>query len=64
MDIMSFAQEYVYHIIGGLIMLLLGVMICKDEDFISKEVLELIGVAVLSIGGFILFYMLVWEYVI
>lgn len=64
MDIMSFAQEYVYHIIGGLIMLLLGVMICRDEDFIDKDTLEFIGVFILSVGGFILFYRLVWEYVI
>lgn len=64
MDIMSFAQEYVYHIIGGLIILLLGVMLCRDEDFIDKDTLDLIGTIVLSVGGFILFYMLVWKYVI
>lgn len=64
MDIMSFAQEYVYHIIGGLIMLLLGVMICRDEDFIDNEILKAIGLGVLGIVYFILFYMFLWEYVI
>lgn len=64
MDIMSFAQEYIYHIIGGLVILLLGVMICRDEDFIDKDTLELIGTIVLSVGGFILFYMFAWKYVI
>lgn len=64
MDIMSFAQEYVYHIIGGLIMLLLGVMLCRDEDFIDEEILELIGLIVLGFVYFILFFMFLWKYVI
>jgi hypothetical protein len=64
MDIMNLAQEYIYYIIGGLVLLLLMVMLCKDEDFVSKEALEFIGVAVMSIGGFVLFYLFVWKYVI
>lgn len=37
MNITDFAQEYIYYIIGGLIMLLLVVMLCKNRLFTNKS---------------------------